>query len=73
MKAIYPNSIFQKDFDFIRRRTITDHITSDLAYYTSRNNRIAQTIKCTLCQGHNKKRLSCFKEMIPVLYRGHFV
>jgi|GEM_PF-913886 len=39
----YPNSILSnKNFDFIRKKKITDTINQDLAWFTSKNNKIAK-------------------------------
>jgi hypothetical protein len=40
--TIYPNSIFNNEFDNIRKKTISDQISQDLSYFTQQNNDIAK-------------------------------
>jgi hypothetical protein len=42
MRLVYPNSIFNKDFDFTRRRIITELISRDLSHFTEVTNNIAK-------------------------------
>lgn len=41
MNKLYPNSVFGKDFNNIKTRVITDHITADLTHFSENNNKIA--------------------------------